>query len=116
MVLGTLDIASMDIPIVAPILDGGSRCLYCFCRPCIIASPPAFLVGCASADARNAHKRLPLYRKFWRVLNELGVWRHEEYLERKALRTTTDDVQEIMPESCVLNVRANIVNVKLVIL
>ena len=27
-----------------------------------------------------------------------------EYLERKALRTSTDDVKEIMPE-CVLNVR-----------
>ena len=62
------------------------------------ASPPAFLVGSASDDARNAHKRFPLYQKFWRVLNQLGVWRHEEYLERKALRITTYDVREIMPE------------------
>ena len=49
-------------------------------------------------------------------INLLGVWRHEECLARKALQTTTDDVWEIMPESCVLNVRANVVNVKLVIL
>ena len=41
-------------------------------------------------------------------MNLLGVWRYEEYLERKA---TTDDVRKIMSESCVLNVRANIVNV-----
>ena len=53
---------------------------------------------------------------FWRVLNELGVWRHEEYLERKALQTITDDVQEIVPESCVLYVRSKIVKVKLVLL
>ena len=79
VVLGALEVASTD---VAPILDGGSRCPHCFCRPCIIASPPVFLVGSASADARNAHKHFPLYRKFWRVLNELGMWRHEEYLER----------------------------------
>ena len=79
---------------VAPILDGRSKCPYCFCRP----SPPAFLVGSASDDARNAHKRFPLYRKFWRVLNQLGMWRHEEYLERKALQITTYDVREIMPE------------------
>ena len=83
---------------VAPILDGRSKCPYCFCRPCINASPLAFLVGSASDDARNTHKHFPLYRKFWRVLNQLGMWRHEEYLERKALRITTYDVWEIMPE------------------
>ena len=83
---------------VAPILDGRSKCPYCFCRPCINASPLAFLVGSASDDARNTHKHFPLYRKFWRVLNQLGMWRHEEYLERKALRITTYDVREIMPE------------------
>ena len=77
---------------------------------CVIST---FIVRCANADARNAHKHFPLYRKFWRVLNELGVWRHEEYLERKALRTTTDDVRESVPESCILDVRSNIINVKL---
>ena len=38
------------------------------------------------------------------MLNELGVWRHEEYLRRKELRTHVDDVREVMPD-CVLNVR-----------
>ena len=32
----------------------------------------------ASVDATSAHKHLPLYQK---VLDELGVWRHEEYLD-----------------------------------
>ena len=39
---------------------------------------------------------------------KLGVWRHEEYLERKALWTTTDDIRDIIPEC--LNVGVNIVS------
>ena len=70
----------------------------------MIANPPSFVVGRAAMNAHNAHKRYPLYRKFWRVLNELGVWRHERYLERKALWINVADVREIMP-TCVLNVR-----------
>ena len=72
-------------PDAAPVLNGASRCPHCFCGPCIVASPPAFLVGTAPAESRNAYKRFPLYRKFWRVFDDLGVWRHVEYLERKAL-------------------------------
>ena len=63
--------------------------------------PLTFLVGRAAEDARNAHKRYPLNRKFWRVLNDLGVWRHDQYLARKAC---VEDVREVMP-TCVLNVR-----------
>ena len=66
--------------------------------------PLTFLVGRAAEDAKNAHKRYPLYRKFWRVLNDLGVWRHDQYLARKALRTCVEDVREVTP-TCVLNVR-----------
>ena len=66
--------------------------------------PLTFLVGRAAEDARNAHKRYPLYRKFWRVLNDLGVWWHDQYLARKARRTCVEDVREVMP-TCVLNVR-----------
>ena len=58
---------------VAPVLDGSSRCPHCFSRPCIIMSPPAFLIGSASPDARNPHKGFSLYRKFWRVLHDLGM-------------------------------------------
>ena len=58
-----------------PTIDDSSGCPHCFCSPCVIANPPSFVVGRAAMNAHNAHKRYPLYRKFWRVLNELGVWR-----------------------------------------
>ena len=87
-----------------PTLGGTSNCPHCFCSPCVTSRPLTFLVGRAAEDARNAHKRYPLYRKFWRVLNDLGVWRHDQYLARKALRTCVEDVREVMP-TCVLNVR-----------
>jgi len=56
------------------------------------------------AVARNAHKCFPLYRNFLRVLSELGQWRYPEYLERKALQTSIDDLRDIIP-NCVSNVR-----------
>ena len=85
-------------------LGGTSNCPHYFCSLCVTSRPLTFLVGRAAEDARNAHKRYPLYRKFWRVLNDLGVWRHDQYLARKALRTCVEDVREVMP-TCVLNVR-----------
>ena len=87
-----------------PTLGGDDKCPHCLCTPCVVSTSPSFLEGRAAPDDRNAHKRFPLYRKFWRVMNELGVWRHEEYLARKVLRTSVSDVREIMP-TCVLNVR-----------
>ena len=87
-----------------PTLGGTSNCPHCFCSPCVTSRSLTFLVGRAAEDARNAHKRYPLYRKFWRVLNDLGVWRHDQYLARKALRTCVEDVRKVMP-TCVLNVR-----------
>ena len=87
-----------------PTLGGDNKCPHCLCTPCVVSTSPSFLEGRAAPDGRNAHKRYPLYSNFWRVLNELGVWRHEEYLARKVLRTSVSDVREIMP-TCVLNVR-----------
>ena len=97
---------ALHYPDAAQVLNGVSRYPHCFCGPCIIASPPAFLVGTAPAESRNAHERFQIYREFWRVLDDLGVRRHVKYLERKAVRTSSDDVdvREIMPE-CVLNVK-----------
>ena len=77
---------------------------HCFCGPCVVATPPTFFIGSAAPHISNAHKRYPLYHKFWQVLSDLGVWHHEVYLERKAHRTSVDDVREIMP-TCILNVR-----------
>ena len=63
---------------VQPTLNGVGRCPYCFCAPCVTVLHPTFLTGRAAADLRNAHKCYPLYRKFWCVLNELGLWRHDQ--------------------------------------
>ena len=30
-----------------PTIDGPERCPHCFCSPCVVALPPAFLVGSA---------------------------------------------------------------------
>ena len=49
-----------------------------------------------------------LYRKFWRCLNTLGVWRDRDYLRRKELRTDRDDHRDIMPD-CVIDVRIYII-------
>ena len=48
-------------PDAVQVLNGVSRCPHCFCGPCIIASPPTFLLGTAPAKSRNAHERFPLY-------------------------------------------------------
>ena len=46
-----------------------------------------------------------LYRKFWRCLDRLGVWRDEGYLRRKEGRTRRDDRRDVMPD-CVIEVSA----------
>ena len=61
-----------------PTIDGPERCPHCFCSPCVVALPPAFLVGSVPPNLRNAHKIYPLYRKFWRVCRDIGVWKHRE--------------------------------------
>ena len=59
-------------------IDGPERCPHCFCSPCVVTLPPTFLVGSAPPNLRNAHKIYPLYRKFWRVCRDIGVWKHRE--------------------------------------
>ena len=40
---------------------------------------------------------------FWGLLNDLGLWRDPEYLQRKEGRTARDDRREILPY-CVIAV------------
>ena len=89
----------------APTLRGPNHCVKCFCAPCIIQKPPPFLRGSCDPHPANAEKRHRLYKKFWRCLSDLGVWRDEEYIARKELRTVRDDRRDIMPD-CVIEVRA----------
>ena len=54
-------------------------------------------MGSASPHDANDEKRYVLYRKFWRTLQNLGLWHHEIYIARKELRTVRDDKRDIMP-------------------
>ena len=86
-----------------PELRGDNHCPSCLCTPCVIVLPPDFLKGSCDPHPANDEKRFQLYRKFWRLLNSLDVWRDEEYLQRKTRRTVRDDKREIMP-ACVIEV------------
>ena len=87
-----------------PVHRGPNHCLNCLCAPCIIEQPPDFLRGSCDPHPANAEKRHMLYKKFWQCLNTLGVWRDEEYIRKKELRTARDDRRDIMPD-CVIYVR-----------
>ena len=87
----------------APILKGINYCQDCLCSPCVVVLPPDFLRGSASPHDANAGKRHELYRQFWKLLRDLGVWRDEEYLARKEQRTVRDDRRDILP-NCIIQV------------
>ena len=86
-----------------PQVGGSSLCPYCFCTPCVISLPPNFLEGSSAPHIRNQSKRFTLYKHFWGLLKDVGVWRHPPYLERKERRTSIDDAREVMPK-CVVEV------------
>ena len=74
-----------------PVLRAVNHCQFCLCAPCVIASPPDFLMGSSDPHPANSEKRHRLYRLFWRFLRNVGLWQDEEYLARKAQRTVRDD-------------------------
>lgn len=91
----------------APELRGEGHCAHCFCSPCVVDPHfrPDYLKGrCGPHDA-NRGKRLSLYRRFWRSLIDLGVWRDPEYLLMKAERAARDDVREVMPLCVEMEIR-----------
>ena len=90
----------------APELRGEGHCAHCFCSPCVVDPHfrPDYLKGRCDPHDANRGKRLRLYRRFWRSLTDLGVWRDPEYLLMKADRAARDDVREVMP-LCVEMVR-----------
>ena len=91
-----------------PVLGGSGDpvCPHCLCRPCIIQQPPDFLVGSSAPYNGNCVYRFRLYRRFWRLLQQIGLWMHEEYLMRKERVTARDDPREIIPK-CVVKVRVH---------
>ena len=87
-----------------PVLRGPNHCQYCLCAPCVIRFPPEFLRGSCSPHPANAEKRYTLYRKFWGLLKDLGVWRDESCLIKKQQRTAKDDRRDIMPDCCFFSI------------
>ena len=86
-----------------PVLRAENHCCHCLCKPCVVAFPPDFLRGSCSPHPANSEVRYVLYRKFWGLLKDLGVWKDEEYLSRKQQRTVRDDRRDVMP-NCVIEV------------
>ena len=86
-----------------PVLDGDDRCIHCLCTPCIVSMPPDFLVGSSVPHLRNNTKRFKLYKKFWGLLKDIGLWSHPEYVARKVRRTAVDDQREMIPH-CIVKV------------
>ena len=91
-----------------PVLGGSNACHHCFCSPCVVQSPPAFLVGSSAAHLVNNSKRFKLYRQFWQLLKDIGTWQHPEYLSNKLKITTRDDPREILP-LCIVQVSTCII-------
>ena len=83
---------------------GVHPCPHRLCTPCVISQPPSFLTGSAAPALGNISKRFSLYRKFWQMLKELGLWSCETYMMRKSMRTRRDDPREIIPE-CIVKVK-----------
>ena len=86
-----------------PELNGDGCCIHCLFSPCIVSTPPSFVNGQSGPHARNNQHRYRLYRCFWKVLKELGLWRDSRYLARKRQVTLEDDPRELIP-LCVVNV------------
>ncbi len=86
-----------------PVLNGEGPCPYCHLSPCVRARPPSWLIGSAAPNLGNMVKRFKLYRKYWTLLGQLGVWNHPLYMAYKVTKTSAHDKRDVMPD-CVLRV------------
>ena len=86
-----------------PRLLGSNYCMACLCAPCVVQQPPSYLQGQCDPHPANSEKQHMLYKKFWRTLKDLKVWRDEGYLLRKEERTARDDKRDIIPD-CIIKV------------
>ncbi len=58
-------------------------------------------------------KRFKLYKKFWTLLGQLGVWNDPHYLALKVTKTSIIDRREVMPE-CVVTVSCHVAIVSVI--
>ena len=86
-----------------PVLRGDDdHCPHCLCALCVINVPPIFLRGQCGPHPANDEKRHRLYRLFWSTLKDLGMWRDDEYLQRKQERTVIGDRRDIIPDCIIM--------------
>ena len=83
------------------VLGGSNACHHCFCSPCVILSPPVFLVGSCAPSLANNSDQFKLYRQFWKLLRDTGLWQYPQYLEMQI--TARDDPHEF-PPLCIIQV------------
>ena len=96
-----------------PSIEGDDVCPYCRLSPCIIARPPNWLRGSAPPNLGNMSKRFKLYKKFWTLLGQLGVWNDPHYLALKVTKTSIMDRREVMPE-CTVTVSCHVAIVSVI--
>ena len=87
---------------------GEGECQFCFCIPCVTTIHHLWLGGPARPHARNAQLRKAKYKRFWKMMDDIGAWRHPRYLRKKQRLLQTDEEtvvtdREVMPD-CILNV------------
>ena len=63
------------------------ECSYCFCGPCVTSV--TFQQLCWPQQhmphAANSRIRKQIYRKFWGLMANLGLWKDDRYLHRKLM-------------------------------
>ncbi len=82
----------------SPVMDGNDPCPFCHLSPCVLTRPPNWLTGSAAANMGNIVKRYKLYKKFWTLLGNLGVWNHPLYMAYKITKTSVHDRRDVMPD------------------
>jgi hypothetical protein len=93
-----------------PNTEGPDQCPYCHLCLCVIIQSPTWLIGSAPPNLGNDSKRYKLYRKFWRLLGQLGVWNNPSYIQLKQTQTTLNDPRDVMPVCVTTEVRRRFPN------
>ena len=88
-------------------------CSFCFLSPCVTTHRQLWLPDQpAHPHPRNSELRKQRYRKFWKLVDMNGGWRHHKYISKKRRLLGLDDsatvwvgvgsVREVMPQ-CILD-------------
>ncbi|CAC5400046.1 unnamed protein product [Mytilus coruscus] len=88
--------------------NGNEKCPFCLVAPCVaVSNESAPWIGEGQPpSAENSGVRKEIYKRFWKIMDNLGVWYTEDYLDRKKNIGGGEWIvyhrREIMPD-CVLD-------------